>query len=121
VPLPLDGGEVAEIVVSPLHPAHDLVAPWQLPLALVVVAAPRLDAAMIARRVRLLYGLTHAEARVMACLALGQTVEEIALAHVVRESTVRSQLRSLFAKTGVGRQADLVRLALGGAPLIPHP
>jgi len=42
-------------------------------------------------------------------------VRDIAHANQVREVTVRSQLRSIAHKTGAGRQADLVRLALGGA------
>jgi hypothetical protein len=34
---------------------------------------------------------------------------------------VRAQVRSLFDKTGVNRQSDLVRLALTGAPLVSAP
>jgi DNA-binding CsgD family transcriptional regulator len=43
-------------------------------------------------------------------------VERIAVVHGVRVSTVRTQLRSIFEKTGVHRQTDLVRLALSTAP-----
>ena len=89
-----------------------------LPLALVVIAGPRPDAECIVRRVRPLYGLTEAEARVMAALALAETVDEIARTHGVRPSTVRAQVRSIFDKTEVHRQSDLVRLALTGAALV---
>jgi DNA-binding CsgD family transcriptional regulator len=75
----------------------------------------------IVQRVRRLYGLTVAEARVMAALALGGTVDSIAVDHRVSVSTVRSQVRSIFDKTGVNRQSDLVRLALTGAPLVIGP
>jgi DNA-binding CsgD family transcriptional regulator len=44
-------------------------------------------------------------------------VEQIAVAHGVRVSTVRAQVRSIFEKTAVHRQTDLVRLALSGGPL----
>jgi DNA-binding CsgD family transcriptional regulator len=105
--------EVYEVNVSPLQPAEDTGSA----LALVVIARPRPDAERIARRVRRLYGLTEAEARVVAALTLGETVEQIAVAHGVRVSTVRAQVRSIFEKTGVHRQTDLVRLALTAAPL----
>ena len=111
------GTEATELALAPLRAAHAMASEWQRPLAFMVVGTPPRDANSIAARVRVLYGLTEAEARVMAHLALGQSVEEIALAHEVRVSTVRTQLSSLFAKTGVNRQPDLVRLALDGAPL----
>lgn len=119
--LPLSCGrkEVCEVTVSPLHADH--ASACLVPLALVVVARPRADGERIVQRVRRLYGLTDAEARVMAALTLGETVEEIALAHGVRTSTVRAQVRSIFEKTGVHRQSDLVRIALSGAPLLAGP
>jgi DNA-binding NarL/FixJ family response regulator len=106
--------EVYEVYVSPLQPAEDSERVLTLPLALVVIARPRLDAERIARRVRRLYGLTEAEARVVAALTLGEAVKQIAVAHEVRVSTVRAQVRTIFEKTGVHRQTDLVRLALQG-------
>jgi DNA-binding CsgD family transcriptional regulator len=111
----------AEIVVSPLSPAHQAARHWQRPLALVVIAGLARDPAQMARRMRQLYGLTDAEARVAALLAQGQTLDQIAFARGVRLVTLRSQLKSIFGKTGVTRQAELVRLALSGAPVIPQP
>lgn len=115
--LPLSAGEKEsyEVTVSPLQGDHVAPCASPSPLALVVIARPRLDGERIVRRVRPLYGLTEAEARVMAALALGATVDEIALTHGVCTSTVRAQVRSIFEKTGVNRQSDLVRLALTGA------
>jgi DNA-binding CsgD family transcriptional regulator len=108
--------EVYEVNVSPLQPAGDSERVPVLPLALVVIARPRPDAERIARRVRRVYSLTEAEARVVAALTLGETVKQIATAHGVRVSTVRAQVRSIFEKTGVHRQTELVRLALSAAP-----
>ena len=110
-------GEAYEVAVSVLQRGRANTSD-ALQLALVVIAGPRPDAEYIVRRVRPLYGLTEAEARVMAALALGATVDEIARTHGVRPSTVRAQVRSIFDKTGVHRQSDLVRLALTGAPLV---
>jgi DNA-binding CsgD family transcriptional regulator len=84
----------------------------------VLIPRARLDGRSVAQRARQLYGLTEAEARVMAALTLGETVNDIAVEHGVRASTVRAQVRSIFEKTGVNRQSDLVRLALTGAPVV---
>lgn len=113
--------QVYELTVSPLEADDGQAGVFATPpmqLVLVTIARPRGDAKLIAERVRRLYGLTHAEARVVSALVLGRTVDEIALAHGVRASTVRAQVRSIYNKIGVNRQADLVRLALSGAPLV---
>lgn len=118
--LPLRAGDNApagEITVCPLAAGHPVASAWQAPLVLVAVTFPRHDAATIAARLRQLHGLTAAEARIVAALALGRSVEEICRDTGVRESTLRSQLKSIRAKTGVSRQAELVRIALGGARL----
>jgi len=121
--LPLSSGkkDVCEIAVSPLEADHPSLPACPAPLALVVIPLPRPDEARIAQRVRRLYSLTEAEARVVAALTSGGTVDEIAIRHGVRASTVRAQVRSIFEKIGVNRQADLVRLALTGAPLLVGP
>ena len=69
---------------------------------------PRLDPALVARTLR----LTPAESQVAAWLADGKTVRDIALATGRRESTIRSHVKHMFAKHGLSRQADLVRLVL---------
>ena len=48
-------------------------------------------------------------------------MDEIAMRHGVRASTVRARYASIFEKTGVNRPKDLVRLALTGAPLLVEP
>jgi DNA-binding CsgD family transcriptional regulator len=57
-----------------------------------------------------LFDLTPAEARVASMLVDGLSVETISETHGVSRNTVRTQLKSIFAKTGIDRQADLVRL-----------
>lgn len=56
------------------------------------------------------YGLTRAEQRVMAGIADGRTLEDIAAAFKVSTGTVRAQTKSIFSKLGVQRQADIVRI-----------
>jgi DNA-binding CsgD family transcriptional regulator len=59
-----------------------------------------------------LFGLTRVEARLAARLANGQSVEEIANEFSVSLNTARTHLKSIFNKTGVRRQSELVALLL---------
>jgi len=61
-----------------------------------------------------LFCLTPAEARLAQWVAEGRSLKEAAAAFGVSIHTVRMQLRSIFAKTGTRRQAELVRLMFGG-------
>ena len=64
------------------------------------------------RRDRLIemYGLTPTEARLASHLADGGSVQGYAELYGVAVSTVRSQLKPVFAKTGVNRQSALAAL-----------
>lgn len=64
-----------------------------------------------------LFGLTPAEARLARALCHGETLEEYAEAQSVRLSTVKTQLRAVFAKTQTDRQVALVNLISGIPPL----
>jgi DNA-binding CsgD family transcriptional regulator/PAS domain-containing protein len=78
------------------------------PLAVVFVTIPEEPQEASAELLRRLFGLTAAEARVCERLVGGATVDEIARALGIGVETVRTHLKSIFAKTGVGRQAELV-------------
>lgn len=56
------------------------------------------------------FGLSEAEARVAAHIASGSSPEEIAEHLNVSIHTVRTQLKSIFAKAKIGRQSELVAL-----------
>ncbi len=53
---------------------------------------------------------TPAETDILSGILSGFSVEAIAARRGVSRETVRSQLKSLYAKTGARRQADLIRL-----------
>ncbi|MCY3795964.1 MAG: helix-turn-helix transcriptional regulator [Gammaproteobacteria bacterium] len=77
--------------------------------------AADLDVAAVAEALR----FTRAESQVAVLLARGMTVRQIAVATNRGESTVRSHVKHMFTKSGITRQADLVRLvrslaAIGG-------
>lgn len=58
------------------------------------------------------YALTPAEAKVSQHIVTGNSVSEIAKQTNVSENTVRTQLKSVMAKTNTKRQAELVSLIL---------
>ncbi len=63
------------------------------------------------------FGATPGEARTAAALARGLTAREVAAELGVTEHTIRGQLKALYAKSGVGKARDLIRLAAEAATL----
>jgi len=63
------------------------------------------------------FGLTKAEAKLARWLADGGSVIGFAESRGVAPGTVRTHLKSIFAKTGVHRQAQLASLVLGRGPI----
>lgn len=60
-----------------------------------------------------LFGLTMTEASLAASLAAGHTVSDFAAARGIAEGTARLHLKRVLAKTGTGRQTELVRRICG--------
>jgi DNA-binding CsgD family transcriptional regulator len=61
---------------------------------------------------RILFGLTPAECRLAMLLADGHRLTAITEMIGVSRNTVKSQLSSIYGKTGTSRQAQLMRLLL---------
>lgn len=59
-----------------------------------------------------LFGLSSAEVALLSQLVGGGTVLSASIVLGISESTARTQLHSIFVKTGTHRQADLVRMVL---------
>jgi len=70
---------------------------------------------------RALFGLTPAECRVALLLCDGHAPKAIAGTIGVSVETVRSQIKSIFSKTGVKRQGELIRLLQNNSGLSIHP
>jgi DNA-binding CsgD family transcriptional regulator len=84
-------------------------AEWSGRIALLAEVPPPLSRLEVLAEA---YRLSPAETRLWAALAAGRRMAEFAEAAGISVNTARVQLRALFAKTGVHRQADLLRLAL---------
>ena len=63
------------------------------------------------------FGLTPAEERLAAKLVDGLSLKEAAAELGIAHATVRNQLRSIFARVGVNRQPELVRVLLQSSQL----
>lgn len=80
-------------------------------LVLVRVCRVRGAAAVAPGLLAAAFGLTPAEARVLAALMVGTRPKDLAAAHQVSLSTVRTQIAALMDKMDCARQADLLRKA----------
>jgi DNA-binding CsgD family transcriptional regulator len=59
---------------------------------------------------QVLFDLTPAEARTARQITEGKSIEQISFATGISPNTIRTHLKSVFQKTGVERQAELVSL-----------
>lgn len=77
---------------------------------LLLMGDPEVDLAQRQHKFGQHYGLTAAELGVAIEICRGGSRSEVAQRRGVSDATARSQLTAIFDKTGVRRQADLVRL-----------
>ena len=122
------GGEVLSAFAVPrrtgLRPLTCLLAPIgasvdgidvaNRPQAMLFIGDPDKPMDVDQRRLRQLYGLSRAEARVVALLAQGYKLDATAENLGLVYETVRKHLKQVFDKTGCDRQAELVRLLVTG-------
>ncbi|MBR9910629.1 MAG: helix-turn-helix transcriptional regulator [Gammaproteobacteria bacterium] len=100
-----------EILIKPLA-IDNSVAPGDTPRLVVFVSDPEKQYEINVNVLTSLYQLTRAEAVLAKYLSAGITVDECATSLGITRNTVRAQLRSIFAKTGVTKQSVLVSLVL---------
>ena len=81
-----------------------------IPGIVVFISDPDRHTAMVPAALAKLFGLTPAEAAFAVLLGDGLTLDEAAAEQSIARNTARAHLRSIFAKTGVSRQTQLVRL-----------
>lgn len=99
------------LVVRPLPPDESPEG-GNTPVVAVFLSAPSQQIESSAELLRQLYSLTPTEARLSVLLANGFTVDTASEELGMSPYTARAHLRSIFSKTGVSRQTQLVRLVL---------
>jgi DNA-binding CsgD family transcriptional regulator len=109
IPVPASRGHCAMMLhLSPLPAAMTAVWP-EAALVMVALLTSR-KSVPAPEALMLMFGLTQAEARIAHAIAEGKTTSAIARSVNTSRETVRSQLKSVLAKTGVSRQGELISL-----------
>lgn len=105
------GGNELGLVIRPV-PENQWAEAEAVPAAVIFLSDPLAQAEAPLQVIKQLFGFTPAEASLAMLMANGMTLDEAADAMGVSRNTVRTHLRSVFAKTGVTRQPMLVSLIL---------
>jgi DNA-binding CsgD family transcriptional regulator len=105
-----DYGRLYPSVLARLRSAFESGNPAARQVATAMTLAIQRSDGQRERRLRDAHGLSPQESRVVLHLVEGGTVTTCAAAMGVAESTVRSHLKSVFAKTGCTRQSQLSAL-----------
>ena len=98
------------VLVAPFRPARDGFGAG-VPAAIAFIRDPE-STVPTTLALRGLFGLTPAEAGIASALAEGKSVNDISAQQGITLNTTRVHLKSIFAKTGTARQAQLVALIL---------
>lgn len=99
------------LVIRPI-PVSDWGEGQGTPCAAVFISDPDLRESASQQTLGELFGLTPAEANLAILLSRGLSLAEASESQNISQHTARAQLKSIFAKTGASRQAELVRLVL---------
>lgn len=105
------GGPPIVLALSPLPPHHVLMPGTEQALAIGFLIDTDLSSPPDTGLLAAIYGLTPAESRLVGELCSGLAPRDIGERHGVSTETLKSQLKSIFAKTGMRRQVEVVRLA----------
>jgi DNA-binding CsgD family transcriptional regulator len=104
------------ITVAPLHQFSPSLS--QRPAAVLFISDPDRNVELPADLLGRCYGLTPAESRLAMLLLEGRSLKEAADSCGVTHNTAKAQLKSVFLKTDVNRQGELIRLLLTTAGCI---
>jgi len=110
-------GELLFIAVEPL-PWEKEGGPWA---CLLLIRSPAATGTLDPVRLAMLFGLSQRESELVAALADGRGLDEFADETERSIHTVRTQLKSIYRKTGTQRQSDLVRLILTSTGFLHRP
>ena len=99
------------LVIRPV-PASEWAEGQSSPCIVAFISDPGLEESASQQLLAELFELTPAEANLAIKLARGLSLAQVCKEQNISQHTARAQLKSIFAKTGVTRQAELVRLVL---------
>lgn len=111
------GGSMTVSRPSGLRPLELFISPlknrsidWmKVPGVLVIITDPDKTCGLSEDMLKELFGFTRAETRLASALGAGMSLAHAAESFGVSIETVRTQLKSIFLKTGTKRQSELAR------------
>jgi DNA-binding CsgD family transcriptional regulator len=105
-----------QVTVTPLRSTTRLAeVPWSgvgAPVAMVMVRDPEFDRRRLEINLRRRFELTAAETGLAAEILNGNGRKAVARRRGISDATAKTQLASIFGKTGTHRQGELARLLL---------
>jgi len=107
------------VLVAPIKLELANLAPHR-PAAAIFITDPEQSTEPSREILQRLYGVTPAEYELAALLLQGRTLKQTAELRRITIATVRSQLKSIFRKTNVSTQSQLVRLLMLMPPTPPR-
>jgi DNA-binding CsgD family transcriptional regulator len=99
------------LVIKPVPVSTGLVGQSR-PCVAIFISDPEQQSETSQQVITRLFGFTPAEAVLAMLLAQGLSLAEASTQQCISQHTARAQLKSVFSKTGVSRQAELVRLVV---------
>jgi DNA-binding CsgD family transcriptional regulator len=115
VPRP-SGKRPYAILVAPVAKQYSLLSTFR-PAAWVIISDPEAEKPLPAARLRAVFGLTEAEARLAALLAGGDDLRSAAEKLGITYGTARVRLAQIFQKTETRRQGELIKLLLSAVAI----
>jgi DNA-binding CsgD family transcriptional regulator len=117
-----DDGPPLAVVAEPLAAAHgSRLGHEPSPGAVLFIGESEASSRPSVDRLRVVYGLTPAEARLTSLVVDGHDIASAARAAAVSENTVKYHLKTIFGKVGVSRQTQLVRRVLADVGGLAEP
>lgn len=106
----MEAGSAAILVGLPLAPAHSLCGVFHEPVGMLAVLRPHAIHRAGLGLLRELYGLSKAEVRLVLAWSAGGSLVDAAAVLNLSAETARTQIKSVFRKTGCTSQTALTRL-----------
>jgi DNA-binding CsgD family transcriptional regulator/PAS domain-containing protein len=111
LPCPASAAPLA-VTVAPVRASGDGLVLGGGPVVIVCVTDTEAGVSLPEHKLREVFGLTPAEARLALALFEGASLTEAATALQISRFTAQNQLARVFEKTGANRQATLVKLMM---------
>ena len=115
--VPRENGTPLSILVTPLAGQRGTSWVSPDPRWLLLIFDPDMRASADVRLIAKDLRISAREAEISALLLAGETLQAIARRFRVSRHTVRAQLKSIYKKTGIGSQSELVRRVAFGPAL----